>query len=117
MSTTKKYFHDRFVLFLLTVNTFLAIVCLLTVVFRLGDTSGLYVKQYQPSLGIDATKPGGVMDMLAFPIFSALVVVAFGTFALKIYAVRKQFAWILLLLSTLLLILSLTVSYRLLSAH
>lgn len=117
MSTTRKYFHDRFVLFVLTVNTFLAFVCLSTVVFRLGDTSGLYVKRYQPNLGIDSITPGGVIDMLAFPVFSLIVLVSFGLFALKLYAIKKQFAWILLAMATLLLILSLTISYRLLSAH
>lgn len=117
MSITKKFFHDRFVLFILTVNAFLAVVCFLTVVFRLGDTSGLYVKRYQPNLGIDATTPGGVIDMLSFPLFSVVVLGIFGFFALKLYGIRKQYAWIFLVLATLLLSLSLIVSYRLLSAN
>jgi hypothetical protein len=117
MSVTKKYFHDRFVLFLLTINSFLVLVVLATVVFRLGDTSTLYVKQYQPNLGIDATTPGSVSDMLAFPIFAAIVFGIFSVFALKMYAIHKRYAWVLLLLATLLLLLTLTISYKLLSAH
>jgi hypothetical protein len=117
MSVTKKFFHDRFILFVLTVNIFLALLCLVTVIFRLGDTSGIYIKRYQPNLGIDSITPGGVADMLAFPIFSAVVTVAFTVFALKLYAIRRQMAWIFLSLATLLLVLSLMISYRLLSAH
>lgn len=118
MSTTRKFFHDRLVLFLLTLNTFLSVMCLLTVVFRLGDTAGLYISRYQPNLGItDASTTGGVTDVLAFPVFAFIVLISFSTFGLKLYAIRKHYAWMFMSLATLILVLSLVISYRLLSAH
>jgi hypothetical protein len=101
----------------MTVNIFLAFVCMATVLFRLGDTDGLYIKEYRPSLGIDAARPGSLADLLAFPIFAVAITILMTFFSYRLYAVRKQFAWTLLGMSTLLLILCLPISYYLLSAR
>lgn len=110
----KKYFHDRFVLLMLTINIFLTIVCIAAVLFRLGDTSSSYIDAYRANLGLDAYSVGGVSQIIAFAIFSVLVVVGQGFLSFRLHRIRKEVAWMVMALATLLLILSIIVSNSLL---
>lgn len=110
----RKYFHDRFVLLLLTINIFLTIVCVATVFFRLGDTSASYIESYRANLGLDAYSVGGVSQIISFAVFSVIVVVGQAFLSFRLHRIRKEAAWMVMVLAMLLLILSVVVSDSLL---
>lgn len=110
MVTTKRYLHDRFVLFFLAVNAFLALAIIASVLFRLGDTSDGYIQQYRSNLGLNGYRVGGVGQIISFAIFAIMVFVFQVVISFRVYDIKKQAAWVVLVLSTLLLILSLFVS-------
>lgn len=114
MSNTRKFFHDRFILFTLTINAFLAIVVVLSVVLRLGDTSENYIQSYRSNLGLSAITVGGVGEIISFAVFAVALFVAHIFLALQFYKIRIVSAWVLMVLTGLLLLLSLIVSSALL---
>jgi len=114
MANPRPYFHDRFILLLLTVNSFLAIVCVLSVVLRLDETGGSYIAQYRSNLGIDHFKVGGAKDILSFALFAVLAYVFQLIISMRIYHIRKHAAWAVLMFTTILLIFTLIVSNSLL---
>lgn len=113
-SHARKYFHDRFVLLMLTINIFLTIVCIAAVLFRLGDTSASYIESYRANLGLDAYSVGGVSQIISFAVFSVLVLVGQGFLSFRLHRIRKEAAWTVMVMGLLLLILSLVVSDSLL---
>ena len=73
MRIPKKYFHDRFVVLLLSANGFLVLLNSLRVLFRLdGSGSDVYIVQYRANLGLSAFKRGGAMPLLSFVAFGLL---------------------------------------------
>lgn len=115
--TAALYLHDRRVLLLLSINVFLALVVIVTVLFRLESsaTSGGYIVQYRPSLGISAFKTGSSVALYAFIAFAMLVVGLHTTLSMRIYEARKQLAVAVLGLGSLLLLLAIIVSNALLA--
>lgn len=115
MAATKKYFHDHFVLLLLSINAFLAVAGSIFILLRLSTTHGTsYIVQYRASLGIDAFKTGGVTDLMAFIVF-ALVVLAINTaLSMRAYRIHRQLAITILSLGILLLLLAIIISNALL---
>ena len=113
-SSKRPYFHDRFVLLLLTINIFLTFVCIAAVLLRLGDTGNSYIQSYRANLGLNAYNVGGVGQIISFAVFSLAVLIGQFYFSFKLYDVRKQIAWIVMLMATLLLLLSIIVSNSLL---
>lgn len=115
MAAQKKYFHDHFVLLLLSVNAFLAIAGSIFILLRLSTSHGTgYIVQYRASLGINAFKTGGVGDILAFIAFAALIVVAHTMLSMRIYNIHRQLAITVLSMGVLLLILAIIISNALL---
>ena len=114
MANAKKYFHDRVVLLMLTVNTFLAFVTVAMILLRLGDTSTSYIESYRANLGLNAYKVGGASQIVSFAIFSVLVLVGQFFVSLHLHLIRKHAAWTVMFLACLLLLLSLLVSNSLL---
>lgn len=112
--TTRDYFHDRFVLLMLTINTFLAVVCIVSIFLRLGDTSSSYIEAYRANLGINAYSVGGVEQIISFAIFALAVLVGQFFLSLKFHPIRKQASWLIMLLASLLLLLSIIVGNSLL---
>lgn len=113
--TPKKYFHDRFVLLLLSVNAFLALVVTVSVLLRLdtANPSGYFV-QYRENLGLNAYAVGGFVSLLSFVVF-AIFILGFHTFvSMRTYQMRRSIAITTLGLGTLLLALTLIVSNALL---
>lgn len=110
----KKYFHDRIVLLLLTVNVFLTIVCIAAVLLRIGDVSSNYITSYRSNLGLNAYSVGGVWQMISFAVYAGLVLVGQFFVSLRMYAIRRAMAWTTMLLGTLLLVLCLIISNSLL---
>ncbi|HSX45504.1 MAG TPA: hypothetical protein VLG27_00690 [Candidatus Saccharimonadia bacterium] len=115
MATSKKYFHDHFVLLLLSVNAFLAVAGSIFILLRLSSSHGTgYIVQYRSSLGINAFKTGGVIDILAFVVFAFLVLATHVLLSLGAYRVHRQLAIAILSLGILLLTLTVIVSNALL---
>lgn len=110
----RKYFHDRFVLLMLTINVFLTIVCVAFVLLRLGDTSNSYIQAYRSNLGLGGYQGGGVGQLISFAVFAVLVLIGQFFISLKFHAIRKHAAWTMMVLAALLLVLCLTVSNSLL---
>lgn len=115
MATSKKYFHDHFVLLLLSVNAFLAVAASILVLLRLSSSHGnSYIVQYRPSLGINAYQTGSVLELLSFVVFALLVLTVHTMISLRAYQIHRQLAIAVLSLGILLLILTIIVSNALL---
>lgn len=115
MASAKKYFHDHFVLLLLSINGFLAIAGSIFILLRLGTSHGTgYIVQYRASLGISAFKTGSVIDLLAFIAFALLVLVINFFLSLRAYVIHRQLAITILSLGALLLVLTIIISNALL---
>lgn len=115
MNIPKKYFHDRTVLLLLSVNAFLTLVACAWVLLRLGSThSSSYIVQYRGDVGIDAFKTGSALDLFNFTIFAVAVLVIHSALSLRMYHIHRQLSVVILSLATVLLILAIIVSNALL---
>lgn len=110
----KKYFHDRFVLLMLTINIFLTFVTVAVILLNLGDTSNSYIQAYRSNLGLNAYQVGGVGQIISFAVFAVAALVAQILISVRFYSIRKEASWTILVLGTLLLILTLIVSNALL---
>lgn len=115
MHIPKKYFHDRLVVLLLSINTFLALLGSVLVLFRLdAGGSDVYIVQYRANLGLSAFKRGGPTPLLSFVVFGLLILAIHTLLSIRVYPVRRQFAVTILAMATLLLSLSIIVSNALL---
>lgn len=110
----KKYFHDRFVLLMLTINIFLTLVTVAFILLRLGDTSNSYIQAYRSNLGFNQYQVGGVEQIISFAVFAVAILVGQFLISLKFHSIRRHASWAMMLLATLLLILTLIISNSLL---
>lgn len=115
MHIPKKYFQDRLVLLLLSLNTFLALFGSILILLRLdsGRSEG-YIIRYRANQGLDAFGKGGVTELLSFIIFAALVLGFHTVLSIKIYSHRRHFSMAVLGLGLLLLVVAIIVSNALL---
>ncbi len=115
MSSEQKYFHDRVVLLLLSVSTFLVILGSLLILLRLdsGRNEG-YIIQYRTNLGITAYKAGNVSELMGFALFLVLVLVVNTVLSMRVYDVHRQYSIGILSMGTLLIVLAFIVSNALL---
>ena len=115
MHIPKNYFHDRIVLLLISINTFLTLLSgaliLLNMDFNRPDG---YIVQYRANLGLSAYKAGSSLIILSFIGFAIAVTVLHTMLSMKMYTHRRNFAVAMLGLGTLLLIIGLFVSNALL---
>lgn len=115
MHIPKNYFHDRIILLLLSVNTFLTLLCALLVLLRLDvGRPGGYIVQYRSSLGLSAFKSGNASVLASFALFALFVLVFHTLLSMRVYPIRRPFAIVILSMGLLLLILSIIVSNALL---
>ena len=115
-TVTKKYFHDHFVLLLLSINAFLAVAGSIFVLVRLNSSHGTsYIVQYRPSLGADAFQTGSVTDLISFVGFAVVVFAIHTILSHRVYPIRRQLAITILGLGVLLLVLMVIVANALLS--
>ncbi len=109
MPIPKSFFHDRLILLILSINTFLALALVATALLSINDASTGFIKEFRSDLGLDGYKAGGVLDIVAFAIFS-LVLYAFQFLsATKIYHIRRHLSLIILLLAMIIYIFALMV--------
>jgi hypothetical protein len=115
MTIPKKYFHDRLVLLLLSINVFVAFLATLWVLFKLdsGRSAG-YIVQYRSSLGISALKTGDAGELVAFIGFALMVLVIHFVLSVRAYPIKREVSVIILSLGILLLVMSVIVSNALL---
>lgn len=115
MTISKRYLQDRLILLLLSINTFLAVLTSVWVIFKLdpGRSAG-YIVQYRASLGISALKTGSMTDIIAFIGFAILILALHVVLSIKAYPIRREVAVITLVLGVLLLLIDLIVSNALL---
>jgi len=116
MPIPKKYLHDRFVLLLVSVNIFLALLCTVLVLLRIGAGQGGsgYIVQYRQNLGISAFKTGSITTILGFIIFVVLTAATNIMLSIRTYHLRRELTLTILGLGTLLLLLAIIVSNALL---
>lgn len=111
---SKKYLHDRAILLLLTVNTFLTLLCSVLILLRLDSRVNGYIVQYRVNLGINAYKTGSVSEILGFIVFVFIVLVVHTVLSVKLFPINRHFALGILGLGTLLVVLSIVISNALL---
>ena len=115
MAISKKYFHDHFVLLLLSINAFLAVAGGLFILLRLSTSQGTgFIVQYRSTLGIKAFKSGTVTGLLSLVAFLAVVLAAHTILSLRAYKIHRQLAIAILALGILLMILTIIISNTLL---
>ena len=115
MASTKQYFHDHFVLLLLSINGFLAIAGSIFILLRLSASHGSgYIVQYRASLGINAFKTGTLKDLLSFVVFALIVLAITSILSHRAYKIHRQLAIAILSLGILLLSLTIIISNALL---
>jgi len=115
MATPKKYFHDRLVLLLLSINAFLALAGSIIILLRINpEASVTYAVQYRARLGLNAFSSGSSTEIMSFVLFSILVFGFHFYLSRKIYPIKRHFSIAFLGLGTLLLALSIIVSNALL---
>lgn len=116
MPIPKKYIHDRIVLLLLSINTFLTLLGAVLIILKLGDIhSSSFIVQRRFNLPqLEQFTKGDSTPILSFIIFSVLVLVFHTVLSMKTYRPRRQLSIVILGLGTLLLIISVIVSNALL---
>ena len=115
MTIPKKYFHDRLILLLLSVNTFLTVLGAVLILLNVGGShSNGYIVQYRANLGLSAFKSGGIMTCISFIVFSFFTLICNTVLSIRAYHVRRHFAVAVLAMTLLLLVLSIVVSNALL---
>jgi len=118
MANPKKYFHDHFVLLLLSITAFLAVGASLFMLVRLGSGhSAVYIVQCRDCSDPQAVNKftnGGVTDLLGFVVFAGLTLAASILLSLRVYKIHRQLAIAVLSLGILLLILTVIISNALL---
>src|SRR5436190_360428 len=101
----KKYFQDRVVLLLLSVNTFLVALGTLAILLRLAaGRADSYIVQYRANLQpYSRTSNGGVSTFFSFIIFMVLVLVFHSVLSIRSYPIRRSFSIFILAGGSLLL--------------
>ncbi len=118
MKIAKSYFRDHVVLFLLTLNAFIAILSAVVVFLRISSSQGSsYIIQYRSSLGVSAFKTGGVLDMTSFAIFSLLILAITFLISYRTYQINKNLSLVVLSMGILLQVIAIIVSNALFVLH
>jgi hypothetical protein len=115
MAIQKKYFHDHFVLLLLSINVFLTAAGIIFILVRLSTSHGnSYIVQYRPSLGINSYQTGSVLELISFTAFAALIMAINSVLSYRVYKIHRQLAVAILSLGLVLLLLTIIISNALL---
>lgn len=115
MAVQKRFFHDKLVLLLLSVNSFLVALIALLVLLRIdgGKTTG-YIVQYRSNLGLGAFKTGNSAELIAFVAFALLIYILHTALSRRIYSLRRHLSVGILALCSFLLVMAIIVSNALL---
>jgi hypothetical protein len=111
----KPYLHDRLILLILSINTFLAAALIISSLLPLSDTGSGYIREYRSNLGLDGYLAGDVKDIVSFAVFAVIVYTFQLITSIKVYHIHKRFSIIILLLALITFIFGLLASRALLS--
>ena len=115
MQIPKQFFHDRTVLLLSTVNTFLTALTSIMILLRLdGIKAQSYIIQHRENLGVNEFKSGGSGTLIQIVVFAVMILALHEILSMKIYESKRNLAVTILGIGTLVLILSFLVGYSLL---
>lgn len=115
MQIPKRYFQDRLILLILSINTFLATLNSVLILLRMDSSrADSYIVQYRANLGLSAFKVGGSSTFISFILFSLITLVFSAVLSMRVYPFHRQFAVAILSLTLLLLVLALIISNALL---
>jgi hypothetical protein len=119
MHIPKKYLHDKFILLLVSVNAFLAFLCIVLVLLRAGLGQGVegYIVEYRANLGLSAFQKGGVASIFSFVLFAILTFGVNVLLSVRTYHLRRTLSLTILALGTLMLLLAIIVSNALLALY
>ncbi len=110
----KRYIHDRVILLLLSISTFLVLLGSLLIALRLGGRNNGYIVQYRANLGISAFKTGSAWQLLSFIGFMLVVLVVNTMLSIRAYNIRREYATTILGMGLLLIVMAIVVSNALL---
>lgn len=105
MRAKNTYFHDRIVLFFLSINSFIALVYLLFFAVQF-DSSGNYIVQYRADASVDEYKSGNATDILSLPLFVIISFIAQVIVSKKLHGLNQHVAWATMFLTLLVLIIA-----------
>ena len=115
MGTSRKYFQDRTILLLLSINAFLSVLTSIWIILSLDTSRGAgYIVEFRPNLGINAFKTGSANELLSFAAFALIITATNIVLSYKAYHIRKHFSIAILAMTTLLLVLTIYISKSLL---
>lgn len=115
MPTAKKYFQDKMILLLLSLNLFAALLVSVIIALRISSNpSESYIVQYRSVLGVGEFKSGSILDFIYIIVFALLVVAFNFVLSFRMYHIRRQLSMVLLGMSVLLLAVAFIVSNALL---
>jgi hypothetical protein len=119
MHIPKKYLHDRFVLLLVSINAFLAFLCIILVLLRAGLGQGVdgYIVEYRANLGLSAFTKGSIVSIFSFIFFAAVTFVFNVLLSIRTYHLRRSLSLAILGLGILILLLAIIVSNALLALY
>jgi hypothetical protein len=119
MHIPKKYLHDKFVLLLVSINVFLAFLCIVLVLLRAGLGQGVdgYIVEYRANLGLSAFQKGSILSIFGFVFFAMLTLVFNVLLSVRTYTVRRTLSLTILGLGVLILLLAIIVSNALLALY
>lgn len=113
--TPKRFFHNKLILLLLSLNALLVLLIAILVLIRLDSShTGGYIVQYRSNLGLSAFSRGGVIDLLSFVAFAVVIFGLHLFLSLKVYQIRHQLSLVIQGMGLILLVLTLIVSNALL---
>jgi hypothetical protein len=116
MNVPKNYFHDRTILLLLSINSFLVVFTIASLLLRANfHKTGGYIVGFRPTLGLNAYQVGSIGEILSFVAFVLLVFGLHSRLSMITYHARRHISVTILGLASLLLLLALIVSYSLLT--
>jgi hypothetical protein len=113
MAISRKYFHDHYILLLLSINIFLCILVTIFILIRLSSGhSTNYIIACRDCSDKNAVKyiTGSIAELYNLIVFSIIVLSVHISLSIKSYAVNRQLAVTILSLGVLLQVLALAVS-------
>ena len=117
MTIPKKFFQDKIILLLLSVNAFLTAFVLIQIALRVGSGHADYIVQCRDCSNLQSISrftKGGITQILAFIVFALGVMGIHSVLSVKLYAIHRQLSIVVLAMGSLLLLLALLVSNALL---
>lgn len=105
MAISKKYYHDKTILLLLSTSAFVGLAnAVVTVVRLINSSANIHLVQYRSNMGINRYQPGSIFELYSFAAFSLMIVVFAFLLSYKLYSIRRHVSIMILALSLILLV-------------